>query len=125
MCVGSLAELQRAVRRRAATDPHRPFVDDVTFTRAGRGRRLPPGPAGHRRLVRLRLDAVRAVRRAAPQRRAGRSAAYPADFICEAIDQTRGWFYTLMAVGTLVFEQSLVPQRRLPRATSWPRTAAR
>ena len=32
--------------------------------------------------------------------------AYPADFICEAIDQTRGWFYTLMAVGTLVFEQS-------------------
>ena len=32
--------------------------------------------------------------------------AYPADFICEAIDQTRGWFYTLMVVGTLVFEQS-------------------
>ena len=31
---------------------------------------------------------------------------FPADFICEAIDQTRGWFYTLMAVGTLVFEQS-------------------
>ncbi|MFA5998328.1 MAG: class I tRNA ligase family protein [Candidatus Paceibacterota bacterium] len=27
--------------------------------------------------------------------------AYPADFICEAIDQTRGWFYTLLAVGTL------------------------
>ena len=32
--------------------------------------------------------------------------AYPADFICEAIDQTRGWFYTLMAVGTLVFDES-------------------
>ena len=31
---------------------------------------------------------------------------YPADFICEAIDQTRGWFYTLMAIGTLVFDQS-------------------
>jgi isoleucyl-tRNA synthetase len=27
---------------------------------------------------------------------------YPADFICEAIDQTRGWFYTLHAVGTLM-----------------------
>ena len=27
--------------------------------------------------------------------------AYPADYICEAIDQTRGWFYTLLAVGTL------------------------
>jgi isoleucyl-tRNA synthetase len=32
--------------------------------------------------------------------------AYPADFICEAIDQTRGWFYSLMAVGTLVFDHS-------------------
>jgi len=31
---------------------------------------------------------------------------FPADFICEAIDQTRGWFYSLMAVGTLVFDQS-------------------
>jgi isoleucyl-tRNA synthetase len=28
---------------------------------------------------------------------------YPADFICEAIDQTRGWFYSLLAVNTLVF----------------------
>jgi isoleucyl-tRNA synthetase len=33
-------------------------------------------------------------------------AAYPADFIAEAIDQTRGWFYTLMTIGTLVFDQS-------------------
>ena len=31
---------------------------------------------------------------------------YPAQFICEAIDQTRGWFYTLMAIGTLVFDRS-------------------
>ena len=34
------------------------------------------------------------------------NAAYPADFICEAIDQTRGWFYTLMTIGTLVFDES-------------------
>ena len=33
-------------------------------------------------------------------------ASYPADFICEAIDQTRGWFYTLMTIGTLVFDES-------------------
>ncbi len=32
----------------------------------------------------------------------GAEVAYPADFICEAIDQTRGWFYTLHAVGTLL-----------------------
>ena len=43
---------------------------------------------------------------AAPPTTAEFEAAYPADFICEAIDQTRGWFYTLMAIGTLVFDQS-------------------
>jgi len=30
---------------------------------------------------------------------------FPADFICEAIDQTRGWFYTLHAISTLLFDQ--------------------
>ena len=30
---------------------------------------------------------------------------FPADFISEAIDQTRGWFYTLMAISTLLFDQ--------------------
>ena len=32
--------------------------------------------------------------------------AFPADFICEAIDQTRGWFYSLLAVNALVFGQA-------------------
>ena len=31
---------------------------------------------------------------------------FPADFICEAIDQTRGWFYTLLAESVLLFDQS-------------------
>lgn len=31
---------------------------------------------------------------------------YPADFISEAVDQTRGWFYTLMAISTLLFDKS-------------------
>jgi isoleucyl-tRNA synthetase len=30
---------------------------------------------------------------------------FPADFICEAIDQTRGWFYTLHAISTLLFDR--------------------
>ena len=55
------------------------------------------------------LDAVRASA-ATPHAQGGRrrrsSRSYPADFICEAIDQTRGWFYTLMAIGTLVFDRS-------------------
>jgi isoleucyl-tRNA synthetase len=33
-------------------------------------------------------------------------ARFPADFICEAIDQTRGWFYSLLAVATLAFDRS-------------------
>ncbi len=31
---------------------------------------------------------------------------FPAQFISEAVDQTRGWFYTLLAIGTLVFDRS-------------------
>lgn len=31
---------------------------------------------------------------------------FPADFICEAIDQTRGWFYSLLAVSTLIFNET-------------------
>ena len=34
------------------------------------------------------------------------TSAFPADFICEAIDQTRGWFYSLLAVNTLVFDST-------------------
>lgn len=30
---------------------------------------------------------------------------YPADFICEGIDQTRGWFYSLLAISTLIFDK--------------------
>ena len=30
---------------------------------------------------------------------------FPADFICEGIDQTRGWFYSLLAISTLLFDQ--------------------
>lgn len=31
---------------------------------------------------------------------------FPADFICEAIDQTRGWFYSLLAISTLIFNET-------------------
>lgn len=31
---------------------------------------------------------------------------FPADFICEAVDQTRGWFYSLLAISTLVFNKA-------------------
>jgi isoleucyl-tRNA synthetase len=104
VCVGSLAELA-ALSGTELTDPHRPFVDDVTFTR--------PGEEGTYRRVPQVIDAwfdsgsMPFAQFGAPHRNAELfEASYPADFICEAIDQTRGWFYTLMAVGTLVFDKS-------------------
>ena len=104
VCVGSLAEL----KERSGVDlddPHRPFVDDVTFTVDGE-------PGEYRRVPQV-IDAwfdsgsMPFAQFGAPYRNAeAAQTAYPADFICEAIDQTRGWFYSLMAVGTLVFGQS-------------------
>ncbi|WP_096305241.1 isoleucine--tRNA ligase [Jatrophihabitans sp. GAS493] len=106
VCVGSLAELgELAGTDLSNLDPHRPYVDDITFTR--------PSEEGTYRRVPQVIDgwfdsgAMPFAQFGAPHRNAEAArAAYPADFICEAIDQTRGWFYTLMAVGTLVFDQS-------------------
>jgi hypothetical protein len=50
-----------------------------------------PRPRGHRRVVRLGGDALSPASRAVRERGALRGA-LPADFICEALDQTRGWF---------------------------------
>ncbi|HET6394260.1 MAG TPA: class I tRNA ligase family protein, partial [Blastococcus sp.] len=106
VAVGSLAELSELTGRDLSDlDPHRPFIDDVTFTR--------PGEEGTYRRVRQVIDAwydsgsMPFAQWGAPHRnKAEFEASYPAQFIAEAIDQTRGWFYTLMAVGTLVFEKS-------------------
>ena len=86
-------------------DPHRPYVDDVTLPCphcAATAARVPEVIDGW---YDSRRHAVRPVGLPAPGVEEF-AARYPADFICEAIDQTRGWFYTLMAVGTLVFDQS-------------------
>jgi isoleucyl-tRNA synthetase len=106
VAVGSLAELSELTGRDLSDlDPHRPFIDDVTFT--------VPGEEGTYRRVRQVIDAwydsgsMPFAQWGAPHRnKAEFEASYPAQFIAEAIDQTRGWFYTLMAVGTLVFEKS-------------------
>ncbi len=106
ICIGSLAELGELTGRDLSDlDPHRPFIDDVEIVRDG---------ATYRRVPEV-IDAwfdSGAMPFAqwgyphAPGSEEKFRANYPADFICEAIDQTRGWFYSLMAVGTLVFDQS-------------------
>ncbi len=55
-------------------------------------------------MVRLRRDAVRPAPLPVRARSSEFGERYPADFICEAQDQTRGWFYSLLAVATLLSE---------------------
>ena len=62
--------------------------------------------AGARRLVRLGLHALGTAPLAVRGDEGASTRRFPADFICEAIDQTRGWFYSLLAVNTLVFDST-------------------
>ena len=99
LCVGSVAELEELTGRRLADlDLHRPMIDQVIFTRDGRE---------YRRVTEV-IDcwfdsgAMPYAQWHYPFEHSelfGRS--FPADFICEAIDQTRGWFYTLHAIATM------------------------
>jgi len=103
---GSLAELgELAGRDLHDLDPHRPYVDEVAITC--------PECGGEARRVPEVIDAwydsgsMPFARLGAPYQNLEQfERAYPAQFICEAIDQTRGWFYSLMAVGVLVFGRS-------------------
>jgi isoleucyl-tRNA synthetase len=103
--VEGLADLSaRAGRDLSGLDPHRPFVDRVEFP-------CPQCGAQARRVPDV-LDAwydsgsMPFAQWGYPHRgRDAFAAAFPADFISEAIDQTRGWFYSLLAVSVLLFDQ--------------------
>ncbi|MFD8935679.1 isoleucine--tRNA ligase [Streptomyces sp. NPDC059578] len=105
-CVGSRAELTELTGTdQSELDPHRPFIDAVTF----------PCPECTTTATRVPevIDAwydsgsMPFAQWGYPfQNKELFESRYPAQFISEAIDQTRGWFYTLMAVGTLVFDKS-------------------
>jgi isoleucyl-tRNA synthetase len=104
ICIGSVAELeQRAGRKLSDLDLHRPAVDDVTFLHDGRE---------YRRVTEV-IDcwfdsgAMPYAQWHYPFENANEfETSFPADFICEAIDQTRGWFYTLHAIATMVSDQA-------------------
>jgi isoleucyl-tRNA synthetase len=117
-CVGSLSELSDLCGRDVTgIDPHRPTIDDVTFTCG-----TCAGDVG----AVDEVDELSVCRRVEPvidawfdsgsmpaaqvgyPHVAGSAEAFtfPADFISEAIDQTRGWFYSLLAINTLVFGES-------------------
>lgn len=103
-CIGSVAELSaRAGRDLSGLDLHRPYVDEVTFgcpKCGGVMRRVPevmdvwfdsgamPFAQWHYPFENQELFRER----------------FPADYICEAVDQTRGWFYSLHALATMLFD---------------------
>ena len=103
-CIGSLAELEE-LSGVALEDPHRPYVDDVTFPCpqcAEPMRRVPE-------VIDVWFDsgAMPFAQHHAPFENQERfEQRFPADFVCEALDQTRGWFYSLLAISTLLFDRS-------------------
>ncbi|WP_327298154.1 isoleucine--tRNA ligase [Streptomyces sp. NBC_01197] len=104
--IGSRAELTDLTGTdQSDLDPHRPYIDAVTF----------PCPQCEKTATRVPevIDAwydsgsMPFAQYGYPyQNKELFERRYPAQFISEAIDQTRGWFYTLMAIGTLVFDKS-------------------
>jgi isoleucyl-tRNA synthetase len=104
-CAGSVAELRERAGAEVPDDLHRPYIDEVTVECekcGGEMRRVDsvidtwydsgamPFAQFHYPFENEELFEER----------------FPADFVCEAIDQTRGWFYTLLAESTLLFDTS-------------------
>ncbi len=102
--IGSFAELHERAGSELA-DHHRPFVDEVEF-------RCPRCERPMRRVsevidVWFDSGAMPFAQHHAPLEHEQRfQERFPADFVCEALDQTRGWFYSLLAVSTLLFDQA-------------------
>ena len=104
--IGSLSELAAKVGRPLPVDfdPHKPFIDALQW----------PDPAGGtmRRVPEV-IDtwfdsgAMPYAQWHYPfEGKAEFARHFPADFICEGVDQTRGWFYSLLAISTTVFDQA-------------------
>ncbi len=104
--VGSLKELSDLCGKDVTSlDPHRPYIDEITFKDPDTGREMKRVPE----VIDAWFDsgAMPFAQWGYPVKgEAEFKKYYPADFISEAIDQTRGWFYTLLAVSTMVTGQN-------------------
>ncbi len=100
-CVGSVKELsEKAGRDLTGLDLHRPYVDDVVWTHECGGKM-------HRvvELIDVWFDSGSmpyAQWHYPFENQEKFQQQYPADYICEAVDQTRGWFYSLHAISSLL-----------------------
>jgi len=103
-CIGSRAELSEKLGRDLSDlDLHRPYVDELTWDAPDGGvmRRVPE-------VIDVWFDsgAMPIAQYHYPfENQAVWEEQQQADYICEAIDQTRGWFYSLHAISTLLFDR--------------------
>ena len=100
ICVGSARELEELSGEKV-TDLHKHFIDKIVIKRDGK--------TYHRTPEVLDCWFESGSMPYAQQHYMGKgdaSSFFPADFIAEGLDQTRGWFYTLMVLGTCLFDKS-------------------
>jgi len=98
ICIGSRAEL-RELAGEVPDDLHRPYIDDVVIERDGKTFRRVPD------LIDVWWDSgsMPFAQWHYPFENEDRfEQSFPADYICEALDQTRGWFYSLLAIATML-----------------------
>jgi isoleucyl-tRNA synthetase len=99
--IGSFDELKEKTGRGELPDPHRPYVDELEWACeecGGTMRRTPE-------VIDVWFDSGSmpfAQHHYPFENQAEQARQFPADFICEGVDQTRGWFYSLLAISTLL-----------------------
>ncbi len=130
ICIGSIEELNEGIRKanevlggdvnknylhEGILDLHKPYVDEIVLVSAsGKPMHRVPDlidvwfdsgampyaqwhyPFENKEMIDPALPS--------PHRGEGQGEAFPADFIAEGVDQTRGWFYTLHAIGVMLFD---------------------
>lgn len=102
ICVGSAAELE-ALSGVKVADLHKHIVDKIAIVRDGKTYHRTPEVLD----CWFESGSMPYAQQHYPFERKGEEAAFfPADFIAEGLDQTRGWFYTLMILGTCLFGKS-------------------
>jgi isoleucyl-tRNA synthetase len=111
VCVGSMEELRRLSGKPVPEDIHRPYIDEVTLT-APSGKPMYREPdlidvwfdSGAMPYAQWGLDPSKVEAGHPLPFLAPFEHMFPADFIAEGVDQTRGWFYTLHAIATMCFD---------------------
>lgn len=103
VCIGSMDELRKRAGKIPA-DPHRPFVDEITFphTCGGTYQRVEDVfdcwfESGSMPYAQWHYPF---------ENKEKFQNGFPADFIAEGLDQTRGWFYTLHVIGAILMENA-------------------